>query len=388
MAKAKRRSRRTRNAKGRFIKGHAAASPKRRRRAKRHSAREANLVVVSAPRRKRARKTTRRTRRASPRRARRMRHRRVARRQTVVRVRAARRGRRRISYRTRGRRRQAKAVLIRTQRRGKRRVRVTAIRGRGPHRFALENPLTGAELIIVGVTGVVGATAGSLVDRFLATHALTVPANQGGAVTTDAPDAAKMQLYNYQAVSAPMGWQRWLAGVGGSAAFLAVGGYVKSPGWRATWQGFGIGWGLQVLVKGATDLMTMIFGKVAFGERLYANEISAANAAKNAKAAGYAVVPVPVVGLAAPQKQTAAATTSCSACSRQNAVGVGCPCTAKGVTQAQANAAAKNPVVRHPAPALQPAPETGVAGAPTQQQAVSVKAPSWRSRQPVMAAYR
>jgi hypothetical protein len=345
------------------------------------------MVVYAAPRRKRGkRRAKRRATRAAPRR----RYRRRAKRQTVIRVRAARRGRRRISYRTRGRRRQAKAILVRTQRRGKRRVRVTAIRGRGVHRFALENPLTGSELVIIGVTGVVGATAGSLVDRFIATHALSAPADSTGANTMDAPDATKQQVYNFQAVNAPMGWQRWLAGVGGSAVFLGVGSYVKSPGWRATWQGMGIGWGLQTLLKGATDLMTMIFGKGAFGERMYAAEIGAANAHKNALVAGApALAPVQAIGLAAPHAQRpglgAPQTTSCSKCARPNPVGVGCPCT-RAATQQQANSAAMDPIVRQPAPALQPAP--GMAGAPTQQSPVSVKAPSWRSRQSVMASYR
>jgi hypothetical protein len=297
----------------------------------------------------------------------------------VIRVAPARRGRRRISYKTRGRRRQAKAILVRTQRRGKRRVRITRIRGRGVHRFALENPLTGGELVIIGITGVVGATAGNLVDRLLATHALNTASGQGGA--TDSPDATKDQVYNFQAVAAPMDWKRWAAGIGGAAVPLAIGAYVKSPGWRSTWQGLGIGWGLNTLITGATNLMTMIFGKSAFGQRVYANEISAANAAKNAKAQGASALPaVPVIGLAAPAPTAPAPQTApCAKCTRQVAVGMGCPCQSQG--------ARPGAVTAQPAPAL-PAPAPGLAAAPSQRPAVAVSAPSWRSRRPVEAAYR
>lgn len=174
---------------------------------------------------------------------------------------------------------------------------VVSPRRRGKRARALENPLTGGEMVIIAVTGLAGIGSGDLVDRFIATHAFTVNASQGGSM--DSP--AIGQVYNYQAVAAPMNWKRWLAGAGGTFVPLAVAAWVvKGPGWRAGFQGVGIGWGLGTLNRGLRDLMTMLLGKTAFGMRMYADEISAANAAKTASTAtavSASVVPVSLAGV-------------------------------------------------------------------------------------------
>lgn len=173
--------------------------------------------------------------------------------------------------------------------------------------------------MIIGLTGLGGIGLGDFTDRFLATHAFTVSTTQGGSM--DAPVVG--QVYNYQAAAAPMGWKRWAAGAAGTAVPLVIGAYIKGPGWRAAFQGVGIGWGLGTLGRGLRDLMVMLFGKTAFGMRMWADEISAANAAKTAKAATTAVTAVVPVSLAGVRHGQRIGTNGVAGCS--NCAGCSCP---------------------------------------------------------------
>ena len=278
-------------------RAHRAAPRRRRRRAR----------AVEAPRRRR-----RRTHRAAPRRRRRSRARDPRGTHVYRRRPRIRRRRRRIA----GRRRNVTLVSPRRRRRG--------------HRArALANPLTGGELVVGGITGVLGYMAADSLDRYLATHALAasgVAAGQGGSLDTPAAG----QVYNYQAVAAPMGIKRWGAGLGVAAVPILLAGFVRGPMTRSALQFFGIGALFKTLGKGATDLMVMLTGKTAYGMRTYADEISASNAAKQAAASGAAalpsIAPVSLSGVPAGRRVAGC----CSNCAQ------GLPCTAARAPQADA----------------------------------------------------
>jgi len=148
---------------------------------------------------------------------------------------------------------------------------------------AMENPLTGMELAVGAVTGVVGFIAADALDRVLATHALGASASgatgsDGKPLYGDTPmtTGAYAGLYNATAVLAPMDWQRWLAGAGITVTPFVVAAFIKSPVGRSSLQFFGFGAGVRILGKAVTDLMAKFFGRTSWGARMYDGEARAA----------------------------------------------------------------------------------------------------------------
>ena len=139
-----------------------------------------------------------------------------------------------------------------------------------PGPMAYENPMTGAEFIVVGITGVFGFGLGSLADCFLATHAQTdtkKTSTGGYEIYTDAPPAGA--LYNSEAPLAPMNLMRWGVGLG-VPIVLGVGlHFIGGPWAKTVMQGAAVGWGLRTVGKGLDDMLGSLLKKTGLGQRLY-----------------------------------------------------------------------------------------------------------------------
>ncbi len=149
---------------------------------------------------------------------------------------------------------------------------------KGGHRaretgYAMENPLSGVEIFVGGLTGLLGFGVADVLDRYLATHAL---GGSTGAYTDTPPTSGTYNgLYNATAVIAPMGWLRWGVGLGLTAVPLVAARWVKAPVGRSALQFFGFGVGFRVVGKGLQSLFAYVFKNASFGQRLYDAEVRA-----------------------------------------------------------------------------------------------------------------
>jgi hypothetical protein len=139
--------------------------------------------------------------------------------------------------------------------------------------YAMENPLSGVEIFVGGLTGLLGFGVADVLDRYLATHAL---GGTTGAYTDTPPTSGTYNgLYNATAVIAPMGWLRWGVGLGLTAVPLVAARWVKAPVGRSALQFFGFGVGFRVVGKGLQTLFAYAFKNASFGQRLYDAEVRA-----------------------------------------------------------------------------------------------------------------
>jgi hypothetical protein len=139
--------------------------------------------------------------------------------------------------------------------------------------YAMENPLSGVEIFVGGLTGLLGFGVADVLDRYLATHAL---GGTTGAYTDTPPTSGTYSgLYNASAVIAPMGLLRWGVGLGLTAVPLVAARWVKAPVGRSALQFFGFGVGFRVVGKGLQTLFAYVFRNASFGQRLYDGEIRA-----------------------------------------------------------------------------------------------------------------
>ncbi len=247
-------------------------------------------------------------------------------------------------------------------------------------RGAMENPLGVGELMVGGLTGVIGFGVADVLDRFLATHALTDSGQKdanGFEVYTDTPPTSGNYsgLYNATAILAPMDAVRWAAGIGLAAVPLVGAHFIKSPTGRAALQFFGFGAGIRVVGKGLVDLSSMLLKKTSSGQRLYDAELRAQLAkAGPSKATGYPTLPTAGLG-AAPQ-----------------AYGFGCGCQRCSGAPAITPAAVSTPA---PAPAvpqqptntvMPPTPPAAVATSPAPGMSPAAVAPATGAGKPVAYA--
>jgi len=130
------------------------------------------------------------------------------------------------------------------------------------------------ELVVGLFTGVLGFATADLLDRFIATHALTAKSD-GSFADTPPADGNYPGLYNATAVLAPMDWKRWLVGGAVSGTPLVAAQFVSSKVGRSALQMFGFGSGMRVLGKGLVDLGAMLAKKYSFTQRLYDGELRA-----------------------------------------------------------------------------------------------------------------
>lgn len=162
--------------------------------------------------------------------------------------------------------------------RGKGRTRtITQTRTRKIRSGLAENPLTGMEIFAGGLTMLLGLGSADLLDRTLATHALTASGTNFADSPTDAN--GKPQMLNGQAVLAPMNMKRWLAGGAITVVPFVVAAYVKGPTLRSSLQLFGFGAAARVLGKGVKDLVVKMLPSKGSVQRFYAPELAAENAA-------------------------------------------------------------------------------------------------------------
>lgn len=229
------------------------------KRGKRRTAKQkaATKKMIAANKRRSSGKTKRKTPRSSPKRA------------TAS------------KSRTSGKRR-AKAVIVVSA--GENRKRSSR---RRPHhrRGAMENPLTGVELFIGTLTGLMGFGTADVVDRIIATHALTGVTSGTVTAYTDVPPTASPaqgtkatygSLFNSTAVCAPMNITRWLAGLGISGAPILIGHFISAPVGRSALQFFGFGALMRVAGKGLIDVVAALSKSNMTGMRLYSGEQRAA----------------------------------------------------------------------------------------------------------------
>ena len=128
----------------------------------------------------------------------------------------------------------------------------------------MENPLTGVELFIGTLTGLMGFGTADVVDRLIATHALTGVTSGTLTAYTDVPPTANPaqgtkatygSLFNSTAVCAPMNLERWGVGLLISGVPILIGHFVSAPVGRSSLQFFGFGALMRVAGKGLIDMV-------------------------------------------------------------------------------------------------------------------------------------
>jgi hypothetical protein len=251
----------------------------------------------------------------------------------------------------------------RTKKRGKRKSgkRKGGTRRKGAHRRsgggrrkgAMENPMSGVELFVGSIFGLVGFMAGDAVDRALATHALTVNpvAGTNGTVRyIDTPPTTGdyQGLFNATAVCAPMDAKRWIVGVVGAAVPLTIAHFVSAPTGRAALQFFGFAYGVRIVGKGLIDLTAKLLVNNGTGQRLYDGEMVSAllkgnSGAKTGPAGNFA--DFPAVGMG---KAIGAGSPDCAPCAEKN--GIGYPSMPRGESTSPATQVAPPPPPPPPPP--------------------------------------
>jgi hypothetical protein len=134
----------------------------------------------------------------------------------------------------------------------------------------MENPLGMGEVIVGGLTGLAGFAVAEVVDRFLATHALTDTGNKNSAgveLWTDPGDTNGH--WNSTNILAPMSIGRWAAGLGLGLVPIFGAGVFKGPKARAALGFFGFGALVRTLGKGASDGIAYLTRNTGVGQRLF-----------------------------------------------------------------------------------------------------------------------
>lgn len=149
----------------------------------------------------------------------------------------------------------------------------------------MENPLTGVELFVGTLTGLLGFGTADVVDRLIATHALTSVTTGTTTTYSDVPPttnpaqgtaATYGSLFNSTAVCAPMNLERWGVGLLISGVPILIGHFVSAPVGRSALQFFGFGALMRIAGKGLIDMVAQLTKSNATGMRLYAGEQRAA----------------------------------------------------------------------------------------------------------------
>jgi hypothetical protein len=144
--------------------------------------------------------------------------------------------------------------------------------------YTLSNPLTAGELVLVGITGLLGFGIADFVGRYLETTPVASGA-QANSVPTGATVSNDV---------ATLGWPSWQA-MAGQFATAAVPGiaaaFVDSPWGRAALQGMMLGAGFSLVSSLWSNIMANLLGTNAIGQQLYLAEYEA-QAAQTAAASG------------------------------------------------------------------------------------------------------
>jgi len=190
----------------------------------------------------------------------------------------------------------------------------------------MENPLTGTEIFVGGVFGLLGFGLGDLTDRLIATHALTAKtaatATAPATYADNPPTTGNYTgLFNPTAITAPMDLMRWLNAVGTPGVVLLLSPYLKSPTARSAVQFAAFGYGFRTVGKGLIDLLAKVTTSMQLGQRLYDGEMRAqVLAASNGNQSAAALGNLPAAGLG---KVPCSCKAGCANC--QGKAGVGWP---------------------------------------------------------------
>jgi hypothetical protein len=293
MAKSRRRSRaakhRKRDSKGHFIKSSSASEPRRRRR-RRHAAesspnprrRRRRNPWYGHPRKhaKAARKGWRRRRSHRRASAPRRRRRGITAAGNVRVRRGGRRGRGSPAHihvhigpkRRSSRRRHASAPRRRRRSHARRRryEYTPPSRQLAADSYALSNPLSGGELVLVAITGGLGYALADFAGRYMETTAVS-----GGSLNA-VPAGATVP--NNIATAAFPSWQAMATQAGVAAVPLGLSAFVDSPWGRAALQGAGLGAFFALFGGLFKSAMASLLANQALGQQLYADEILAQQA--------------------------------------------------------------------------------------------------------------
>lgn len=158
----------------------------------------------------------------------------------------------------------------------------------------LSNPLSGGELVLVGITGIIGYGIADFVGRYMSTTAVAT----GGAANSIPTGAV---VGNDVATAAFPSWQSMAAQFGVAAVPGIAAAFVDSPWGRAALQGMMLGAGFSLFGGLFKSLMASMIGTTALGQQLYLAEVEAQAAVTAA---------TPAAGTTAPATTTTLPTTS------------------------------------------------------------------------------
>jgi len=144
----------------------------------------------------------------------------------------------------------------------------------------MENPLSGMELFVGGIFGLVGFGVGDLTDRLIATHAITLKSaatSTTPALYADTPPTSGdyQGLFNPTAITAPMNILRWVNAIGGPAVLFTIARFIPNVNVRAAFQFGAFGYGVRTVGKGLIDLVAKLSGSMQIGQQLYDGELRA-----------------------------------------------------------------------------------------------------------------
>jgi hypothetical protein len=134
--------------------------------------------------------------------------------------------------------------------------------------YVLSNPLSGGELVLVGITGIIGYGIADFVGRYMS----TTPVAAGGAANSIPTGAV---VGNDVATAAFPSWQSMAAQFGVAAVPGIAAAFVDSPWGRAALQGMMLGAGFSLFGGLFKSLMASMIGTTALGQQLYLAESEA-----------------------------------------------------------------------------------------------------------------
>jgi hypothetical protein len=134
--------------------------------------------------------------------------------------------------------------------------------------YVLSNPLSGGELVLVGITGILGYGLADFAGRYM----MTTPVAAGASTNAIPPNVT---YSNDVATSAFPSWQAMATQAGIAAVPGIAAAFVDSPWGRAALQGMMLGAGFALFGGIFKGLMAQMLGSSALGQQLYAAEIEA-----------------------------------------------------------------------------------------------------------------
>ena len=134
--------------------------------------------------------------------------------------------------------------------------------------YVLSNPLSGGELVLIGITGIIGYGLADFVGRYMETTPVTA-----GLAVNSIPTGATVG--NDIATQAMPSWQSMAAKFGVAAVPGIAAAFVDSPWGRAALQGAMLGAGFSLFGDLFKSAMASLIGSTPLGQQLYLAEYEA-----------------------------------------------------------------------------------------------------------------